>query len=112
MTLSAAAAAGAGKTTLMDVLAGRKTSGSTTGDIWVGGYPKDQHTFARVCGYVEQSDIHSPRVRLKGHWSACMCPATHQFGKLVITQALSTSGYLQGVVLIHAAVQYLVYVPK
>lgn len=55
--------AGAGKTTLMDVLAGRKTAGTITGDVWVGGYPKDQHTFARVCGYVEQTDIHSPRVR-------------------------------------------------
>ncbi|CAN6717057.1 unnamed protein product [Malus baccata var. baccata] len=36
---------GAGKTTLMDVLAGRKTE-----------------TFARVSGYCEQNDIHSPHV--------------------------------------------------
>jgi hypothetical protein len=54
--------AGAGKTTLMDVLAGRKNSGRVEGQIWVGGYPKEQHSFARVCGYVEQTDIHTPRV--------------------------------------------------
>eukprot|EP00878_Enallax_costatus_P036482 GHUV01040973.1.p1 GENE.GHUV01040973.1~~GHUV01040973.1.p1 ORF type:complete len:312 (+),score=73.72 GHUV01040973.1:315-1250(+) len=56
---------GAGKTTLMDVLAGRKTAGTITGDVWVGGYPKNQHTFARVCGYVEQTDIHSPRTTVR-----------------------------------------------
>ncbi|KAK9830255.1 hypothetical protein WJX72_010612 [[Myrmecia] bisecta] len=53
---------GAGKTTLMDVLAGRKTEGHITGDIRVGGYPKDQKTFARISGYVEQNDIHSPQL--------------------------------------------------
>ncbi len=41
---------GAGKTTLMDVLSGRKTVGRITGDIFVGGYPKDQDTFARISG--------------------------------------------------------------
>jgi ABC-type multidrug transport system ATPase subunit len=45
---------GAGKTTLMDVIAGRKTVGRTTGDIFVNGKPKDQDTFSRMCGYVEQ----------------------------------------------------------
>jgi ABC-type multidrug transport system ATPase subunit len=40
----------AGKTTLMDCLAGRKTSGLITGDIRVGGFPKEQHTFARIMG--------------------------------------------------------------
>ena len=34
----------------MDVLAGRKTIGDITGDVWVNGHPKDQATFARVCG--------------------------------------------------------------
>lgn len=52
---------GAGKTTLMDVLAGRKTTGTITGDMRVNGWPKVQATFARINGYVEQSDIHSPR---------------------------------------------------
>lgn len=53
---------GAGKTTLMDVLAGRKTSGTIEGDIKLSGYPKKQETFARVSGYCEQTDIHSPNV--------------------------------------------------
>ncbi|CAA0842345.1 ABC transporter G family member 31, partial [Striga hermonthica] len=53
---------GAGKTTLMDVLAGRKTSGYIEGDIRISGYPKEQKSFARISGYVEQSDIHSPQV--------------------------------------------------
>lgn len=53
---------GAGKTTLMDVLAGRKTSGYIHGSITVSGYPKKQETFARICGYCEQTDIHSPHV--------------------------------------------------
>ncbi|KAF5953991.1 hypothetical protein HYC85_006847 [Camellia sinensis] len=53
---------GAGKTTLMDVLAGRKTSGYIEGSISISGYPKNQATFARVSGYCEQNDIHSPHV--------------------------------------------------
>ncbi|KAK9075025.1 hypothetical protein SSX86_003344 [Deinandra increscens subsp. villosa] len=53
---------GAGKTTLMDVLAGRKTGGYTEGTIFISGYPKNQTTFARVSGYCEQNDIHSPNV--------------------------------------------------
>mmetsp|Transcript_33340 Transcript_33340/g.83541 ORF Transcript_33340/g.83541 Transcript_33340/m.83541 type:complete len:1541 (-) Transcript_33340:49-4671(-) len=51
---------GAGKTTFMDVVAGRKTVGRITGDILVNGRPKEQSTWARVCGYVEQMDIHIP----------------------------------------------------
>lgn len=53
---------GAGKTTLMDVLAGRKTGGYIKGEIKISGYPKVQDTFARISGYVEQTDIHSPQV--------------------------------------------------
>ncbi|ONK59473.1 uncharacterized protein A4U43_C08F6790 [Asparagus officinalis] len=53
---------GAGKTTLMDVLAGRKTGGYIEGNITINGYPKKQETFARVSGYCEQNDIHSPNV--------------------------------------------------
>ncbi|XP_071709171.1 pleiotropic drug resistance protein 1-like isoform X8 [Rutidosis leptorrhynchoides] len=53
---------GAGKTTLMDVLAGRKTGGYIEGSITISGYPKKQETFARVAGYCEQTDIHSPHV--------------------------------------------------
>ncbi|KAI3684270.1 hypothetical protein L6452_33491 [Arctium lappa] len=53
---------GAGKTTLMDVLAGRKTGGYIEGDVRISGYPKKQETFARISGYCEQNDIHSPHV--------------------------------------------------
>nr|GMD55642.1 pleiotropic drug resistance protein 1-like [Ipomoea batatas]GME17660.1 pleiotropic drug resistance protein 1-like [Ipomoea batatas] len=53
---------GAGKTTLMDVLAGRKIGGYIEGNITISGYPKKQETFARIAGYCEQTDIHSPHV--------------------------------------------------
>ncbi|CDO98092.1 unnamed protein product [Coffea canephora] len=53
---------GAGKTTLMDVLAGRKTGGYIEGNVTISGYPKNQETFARISGYCEQNDIHSPHV--------------------------------------------------
>ncbi|KAK7396464.1 hypothetical protein VNO78_17497 [Psophocarpus tetragonolobus] len=53
---------GAGKTTLMDVLAGRKTGGYVGGNITISGYQKKQETFARISGYCEQNDIHSPHV--------------------------------------------------
>lgn len=56
---------GAGKTTLMDVLAGRKTSGTIEGEIRIGGYNKNQATFARVSGYCEQTDIHSPQITVE-----------------------------------------------
>jgi ABC-type multidrug transport system ATPase subunit len=53
---------GAGKTTMMDVLAGRKIMGYIEGSISISGYPKNQVTFARVSGYCEQIDMHSPCV--------------------------------------------------
>lgn len=53
-------ASGAGKTTLMDVLADRKTGGRTTGEQRMNGDPKRRASLARVMGYVEQTDIHSP----------------------------------------------------
>ncbi|KAJ8769245.1 hypothetical protein K2173_001835 [Erythroxylum novogranatense] len=56
---------GAGKTTLMDVLAGRKTGGYIEGEIKISGYPKEQRIFARISGYVEQNDIHSPQVTVE-----------------------------------------------
>ncbi|XP_024970012.1 ABC transporter G family member 35-like [Cynara cardunculus var. scolymus] len=55
---------GAGKTTLMDVLAGRKTGGYIEGDIRISGFPKKQETFARISGYCEQTDIHSPTITI------------------------------------------------
>jgi ABC-type multidrug transport system ATPase subunit len=56
---------GAGKTTLMDVLAGRKTVGVITGDIKVNGHKKNQAHFASIAGYVEQTDIHMPRTTVR-----------------------------------------------
>ncbi|KAJ0870682.1 putative ABC-type sulfate transporter [Helianthus annuus] len=56
---------GAGKTTLLDVLAGRKTSGIVEGEIRIGGYPKVQDTFARISGYCEQIDVHSPQITVE-----------------------------------------------
>ncbi|KAM0938295.1 putative ABC-type xenobiotic transporter [Dioscorea sansibarensis] len=56
---------GAGKTTLMDVLAGRKTGGYIEGEIRISGYIKNQETFARISGYCEQNDIHSPQLTVK-----------------------------------------------
>ncbi|XP_058200914.1 ABC transporter G family member 39-like [Rhododendron vialii] len=53
---------GARKTTLMDVLAGRKTGGYIEGCICISGFPKNQATFARISSYYEQNDIHSPHV--------------------------------------------------
>ena len=38
------------QTTLMDVLAGRKTIGTISGDIRVNGFPKEQSTFASMSG--------------------------------------------------------------
>nr|TKR74333.1 pleiotropic drug resistance protein 3-like isoform X1 [Populus alba] len=56
---------GAGKTTLMDVLSGRKTGGTIEGEIRIGGYPKVQDSFARVSGYCEQTDIHSSQITVE-----------------------------------------------
>jgi ABC-type multidrug transport system ATPase subunit len=51
---------GAGKTTLLDVLAGRKNTGIVSGGMFVNGKPKDENTFRRIMGYVEQFDSLSP----------------------------------------------------
>ncbi|KAK5783684.1 hypothetical protein PVK06_038197 [Gossypium arboreum] len=56
---------GAGKTTLMDVLSGRKTGGYIEGDIRIGGYPKVQETYARISAYCEQTDIHTPMITVQ-----------------------------------------------
>ncbi len=69
------------QTTLMDVLAGRKTGGLTTGDIRVDGHPKDQATFARVAGYCEQVLLtFAAEPRLAASWcrqhrNSCRCCA-------------------------------------
>ncbi|OQR80597.1 ATP-binding Cassette (ABC) Superfamily, partial [Achlya hypogyna] len=50
---------GAGKTTLMDVIAGRKTGGKIEGQILLNGYPATDLAIRRSTGYCEQMDIHS-----------------------------------------------------
>lgn len=50
---------GAGKTTLMDVISGRKTVGNARGEILINGEPKVQHEFVKYTGYVEQFGVHS-----------------------------------------------------
>uniref|UniRef100_M4BGT2 ABC transporter domain-containing protein n=1 Tax=Hyaloperonospora arabidopsidis (strain Emoy2) TaxID=559515 RepID=M4BGT2_HYAAE len=49
---------GAGKTTLMDVIAGRKTGGKIGGHILLNGVPATDIAIRRSTGYCEQMDIH------------------------------------------------------
>lgn len=55
---------GAGKTTLMDVIALRKTSGEIMGDVRVNGHPQEPASFRRCTGYVEQFDTQSPQLTI------------------------------------------------
>jgi ATP-binding cassette subfamily G (WHITE) protein 2 (PDR) len=50
-------ATGAGKTSLLDVIAQRTTQGHITGEIMVDGRPRDA-SFQRSTGYAQQNDIH------------------------------------------------------
>ncbi|RLN14918.1 hypothetical protein BBJ28_00016098 [Nothophytophthora sp. Chile5] len=50
---------GAGKTTLMDVIAGRKTGGTIQGQILLNGHPATDLAIRRSTGYCEQMDVHS-----------------------------------------------------
>ena len=45
----------------------------------INGYPQEQKTWARVSGYVEQSDIHSPQVtlQLRPCWTRSRLPAAY-----------------------------------
>ena len=42
-----------------------RAGGRISGEVRINGYPQEQKTWARVSGYVEQSDIHSPQVTLR-----------------------------------------------
>eukprot|EP00884_Botryococcus_braunii_P023385 jgi/Botrbrau1/9730/Bobra.0388s0022.1 len=76
---------GAGKTTLMDVLAGRKTSGVVKGEIRVGGFLKNQETFARVAGYVEQFDIHQPNTTVaEALWVSARLRTSDEINNVVL----------------------------
>ena len=39
--------------------------GHIEGDIRMNGHPKEQTSFARVSGYVEQNDVHSPQTTVR-----------------------------------------------
>jgi ABC-type multidrug transport system ATPase subunit len=55
----------AGKTTLMDVIAIRKRTGTITGEILMNGWPQEAVTFRRCSGYVYQFDIQSPELTVR-----------------------------------------------
>ncbi|KAE9166423.1 ABC transporter G family member 36 [Phytophthora fragariae] len=56
---------GAGKTTLMDVIAGRKTGGTIRGQILLNGHPATDLAIRRSTGYCEQMDIHSESATIR-----------------------------------------------
>ena len=56
---------GAGKTTLMDVLSLRKSSGEITGDVRLNGHPQEELSFRRCTGYVEQFDVQSAQLTIR-----------------------------------------------
>lgn len=56
---------GAGKTTLMDVIALRKGSGNITGDIRLNGFEQEAISFRRCSGYVEQFDVQSAELTVR-----------------------------------------------
>ncbi|KAI8960633.1 putative ABC multidrug transporter [Daldinia sp. FL1419] len=55
---------GAGKTSLLDVLADRVSTGVATGEIYIDGALRDA-TFGRRIGYVQQEDIHLPTTTVR-----------------------------------------------
>ncbi|RLN52631.1 hypothetical protein BBP00_00009549, partial [Phytophthora kernoviae] len=56
---------GAGKTTLMDVIAGRKTAGKITGKVLLNGYEASDLAIRRCTGYCEQMDVHSEAATIR-----------------------------------------------
>ncbi|KAK4223039.1 ABC-2 type transporter-domain-containing protein [Podospora fimiseda] len=56
---------GAGKTSLLDVLADRVQSGSISGDICVDGESRSYASFGRRVGYAQQEDIHEPTATVR-----------------------------------------------
>ncbi|KAG7388128.1 hypothetical protein PHYPSEUDO_013088 [Phytophthora pseudosyringae] len=56
---------GAGKTTLMDVIAGRKTGGNITGKVLLNGYEANDLAIRRCTGYCEQMDVHSEAATIR-----------------------------------------------
>jgi len=58
-------ASGAGKTTLMDVIAGRKNTGKVEGKITINGVEASPSDFSKISGYCEQMDVHSPEATVR-----------------------------------------------
>lgn len=56
---------GAGKTTLMDVVAMRKESGTIEGEIRLNGFLQERQSFLRCSGYVEQFDVQQPELTVR-----------------------------------------------
>ncbi|EEY68683.1 ATP-binding Cassette (ABC) Superfamily [Phytophthora infestans T30-4] len=56
---------GAGKTTLMNVIAGRKTGGKITGRILLNGYEANDLAIRRCTGYCEQMDVRSKAATIR-----------------------------------------------
>jgi len=56
---------GAGKTTLMDVIALRKEGGEISGEVLLNGFPQEEISFRRCSGYVEQFDVQSAELTVR-----------------------------------------------
>mmetsp|Transcript_17034 Transcript_17034/g.39117 ORF Transcript_17034/g.39117 Transcript_17034/m.39117 type:complete len:1432 (-) Transcript_17034:3850-8145(-) len=56
---------GAGKTTLMDVLSLRKSSGEITGEVRLNGHLQEEQSFRRCTGYVEQFDVQTAQLTIR-----------------------------------------------
>ena len=53
------------QTTLLDVLAFRKTTGTVEGVISLSGFPATADSLARCAGYCEQEDVHLPTATVR-----------------------------------------------
>ncbi|CAL5439934.1 unnamed protein product [Camellia sinensis] len=68
-------------------------SGYVEGKITISGYPKKQETFARISGYCEQNDIHSPHVTiyeslLYSAWLRFSPEVTYETRKMFIEEVM------------------------
>lgn len=74
LTFSCQGPSGAGKTSLLDVLATRATTGIISGNAYVDGLSRDT-SFQRKTGYAQQQDLHleTMTVREALQFNALMC---------------------------------------
>lgn len=75
----------------MDVIAGYKTGGQVTGDIFIDGQPKDPAIWKKISGYAEQNDILNPYlsvIETLRFTANCRLPRTHNKSE-VITRILT-----------------------